>query len=189
MEPGQPETGATTPPETGSTDQPETGTNTPPETGEPSAETDWKAEATKWAELARKNETRAKANAEAARELDRLKRQSMSETDRAVAEAVAKAHREAQERFGSRLVDAEVRAVAAGRAVNVDALLEGLDRSRFLTDDGDPDVKGIAAWLDKVAPKVNAENGRQLDLGQGARTAPPAGADMNQLLRRAAGRA
>lgn len=143
-----------------------------PETGDEAK--DWRAEAEKWQALARKNEDRAKANAAAAKELDEFRKAAMSDQERAVAEARAAGAAEVRAAFASRLVDAEVRAAAAGRPVDVDALLEGLDRSRFLTDDGEPDTKAIAAWVDRVAPVPEAGEPSFPDLGQGVRPTPAA---------------
>jgi hypothetical protein len=135
-------------------------------------DTDWKAEARKW-------ENRAKANKDAAEELDRVKREGMKPDERALEDAKAAGRAEAKSDVGRRLVDAEVRAHAAGRKVDVAALLDGLDRSRFLDDDGEPKSREIEAWLEKIAPKA----GRQrADTGQGARGAGE-GADMNTLIR------
>lgn len=127
--------------------------------------TDWKAEAEKHKALARKHEERAKANSAAAKELEAFKQQSMSDTDRAVAQAKAEARTEALREVGSKLAESAVRVAAAGRNVDVDALLEGVDAARFLDDNGDPDTKAIAAWMDRVAP---AEPSRR-DFGQGVR--------------------
>jgi hypothetical protein len=147
----------------------DTRTETPAET--PDAAT-LAAELETWKRNARKHEDRAKANANAARELEALKRQGMSDTDRAVREAVDAALAEARTDFGSRLVEAEVRGSAQARGLNAEALLEGLDRSRFLTDDGEPDTKALNSWLDKLAPKKTATSAP--DMGQGRRgSAPP----------------
>lgn len=143
-------------------------------------------ELARWKALARKHEDRAKANSAAARELDELRQKTMSETEKAVAAARDEGRKEAAKTLGARLVDAEVKIAVAGRGVNVDALLDGLDRTRFLTDDGEPDTKAIAQWVDKLVP-AGGQLGRP-DLGQGARGAPAGGGDMNALLRRASGR-
>lgn len=181
-------------PATGQSDQPATGHSDQPATGNSTAEPatgaeqtpDLAAEVERYRSEARKWEDRSKANAGAARELDALRRQSMSDTERAVAEAVSTARAEMAAAYGGRLVEAQVRAAAAGRPVDADALLDGLDRKRFLGDDGEPDTKAIAAWLDKVVPRSTEPV--PLDLGQGQRPTGPTGADMNARLRQAAGR-
>lgn len=132
-----------------------------PETGDPAApttdpavepETDLAAEVEKWKGLARKNEDRAKQNAEAAKRLREVERDAMSEQERAVDEARTQAERAAAERYGSKLVAAEVRAAAAGRDIDADALLDGISTSRFLTDDGEVDRDALSQWIDRVAP-------------------------------------
>lgn len=141
---------------------------------------DWQAEAQKWREQSRKHEADYKKSVSA---LKRLETASMTEQERVVAEAEAKGRASAMSTVAERLVDAEVRAAAAGRDLDTTALLEGLDRSRFLGDDGEPDREAIEAFLDRLAPK----QAKRLDLGQGAREGAP-NADMNAILRRAAGR-
>jgi hypothetical protein len=145
--------------------------------------TDWQAEAKKWKELSRKNEGDAR---KAQGELKKLATASMTEQEKAVAEASAQGRAEALAHVAGRLVDAEVRAAAAGRGIDADALLEGLDRSRFLGDDDEPDREAVEAFLDRLAPK----SAKRLDLGQGARegSAGSTNSDMNNMLRRAAGR-
>jgi hypothetical protein len=57
--------------------------------------TDWKAEAEKFKTLSRKHEERAKANAAAAKELEQLRQQSMTEQEKAVEQAKAEGRAEA----------------------------------------------------------------------------------------------
>lgn len=146
-------------------------------------ETDWKAEAEKWQGLARKHEDRSKANAAAAKELAEIRKSSMSDIEKAVAEATERTRAETMASIGARLVDAEVRVAASGRQVDVDALLDGMDRSRFIDAAGEVDAKAVKAWIEKLAPERTTS---ATDLGQGARgTARPN--DMNSLIRRGAG--
>lgn len=120
-------------------------------------------------------------------ELEKLRQQGMSDTEKAIAEAKRTARAEALVEVGKRLVDAEVKAAVGTRQVDVDALLDGLDRSRFLGDDGEPDVKAIKAWVDRIAPPAAQQFGDPLVQGRRG-DPPPASADMNQIIRRAAGR-
>lgn len=154
------------------TDAPATDTTTDATTTAPEGQADTAAEIAKWKELARKHEDRAKANAGAAKELEQLRQQSMTDQEKAVAQAVANATAETRtavlREVGSTMVDAEVRAAAAGRSVDVDALLDGLDRGRFIGDDGQPDRKLIGSWIDRVAPSASPPSGFP-DLGQGVR--------------------
>lgn len=103
-----------------------------------------------------------KANAEAkkfrleakahAAELDKLRAAAMSDQDKAVAEAKAEGRTEALREAGTRIVEATIRAGAAGRSVDVDALLEAVNPAKFLAEDGSVDTAALTAWLNKVAP-------------------------------------
>lgn len=164
-----------------STDAPDTGTEPTPETTDATADatpdtgTDvdaLAAELEKWKAQARKHEDRAKANAAAAKELQQLREQTMTETERAIEAARSEARAQVLAEVGASRVDDAVRLALAGRPVDPDALLEGLDRGRFLGDDGTPDRDGIAAWVDRIAPKPDPQATTAVDLGQGTR--PPA---------------
>lgn len=156
-----------------------TNTTTEPTTDPAATEvTDWEAEAKKWKNLADTTDKRAKrladeakANAAAAKELETLRQSTMSDTEKAVAQAKNEARTEAMREVGAKLAAAEVRVAAAGRNVDVDALLERLDASSFIDIDGNADTKAITAWVDRVAPAVD-DSGRPKparDLGLGAR--------------------
>lgn len=100
---------------------------------------------------------------------------TMTEQERAVSAAKAEGRTEALRELGvTRAADA-VRLLAAGRPIDVEALIEGVDLSRYVGDDGDPDRKALEAWLDRVAPKAAEPTTPTFpDLGQGARTTPMA---------------
>lgn len=123
------------------------------------------AEIDKWKSLARKHEARAKENAEARKELDAVR----AEQEKAVAEAVAAARAEVLAEVGAHLVDAEVKAAAAGRGIDVEALISCLDRKRFLGEDGKPDVEAITQWIERLSPTQPKSEPRFPDLGQGQR--------------------
>jgi len=164
MAESQPDTGET--PTQPATDSAQQGADTAP---------DLAKEVEKWQALARKHEDRAKANATAAKELEKLRTEGMTEVERAVTEAKAEGRIEALREVGTERVADAVRTALAGRDVDVDALLEGMDRTRYLGEDFTPDRDAIAAWVDRIAPKGNDRPGPQaVDLGQGARGASPA---------------
>lgn len=103
-------------------------------------------------------------------DLDALKASLMSESEKAVAEAKADGLAEGLRTGSSKIVHAEIRAAAAGRPVDVDALLEGVDASRFIDENGEVDRTGIVAWIEKVAPApAQPEIPAFADLGQGTR--------------------
>jgi hypothetical protein len=157
------------------------------EIGTESTETDdkdWKAEAEKWQELARKNEARAKGNAQAAKELDRFRAAAMTETEKAVAEAKASGATEAARAAAPRLVKAELRAAAADAGLPREALtgfLEYADLSRFVGEDGEVDEKAIGAAIKKLG------GGKPADFDGGTRTPAGKATDMNSLIRQHAG--
>jgi hypothetical protein len=142
--------------------------------------TDWKAEARKW-------EDRAKANKKAADELEKARKASMTEAERAVAEAEARGRTEATGQFGQRLARTEFDAAAARRNpdVNTKDVLEYVDLTRFVGEDGEPDVKAIQAAVERLVP---APGSNVPSFDGGARTPAPVGNDMNSVIRQAAGR-
>lgn len=164
-----------------------TGDDGKPDTGaagtSSAGDRDWKADAEKWKELARKHEERAKANAGAVKELEDLKKASMTETEKAVSEAKAAGMSEGLAKGQARLVAAEVRAAAAGRlpAEQLKELVDGLDLAKFVGDDGDVDEAKVKKLIDAVAPGMNGK--RNTDLGQGARGSNGGPAGMNALVR------
>lgn len=131
------------------------------------------AEAEKWKALARKHEDRAKANATAAAELERLRRSQMSDQEKAVDAAKVQARAEVLREVGGSLVAAEVRATAAGRLSpeQIDALVDGIDATRFVDADGKVDTAKVSTFVDGLAgkPGTGGTNGKTPDMGQGRR--------------------
>ncbi|MFJ7963138.1 hypothetical protein [Streptomyces sp. NPDC096324] len=132
-----------------------------PDTGDTAADkdtaaqedtTDWKAEAEKYKALSRKHEARAKDNATAAKERDDLKRQSMSDQERAVEEASAKARAEERVRLAGKLARQGFLAAAAGRLANAASVADDLNLSKYVGEDGDIDEKGLGELVDRLAP-------------------------------------
>lgn len=112
-----------------------------------------------WKHQARKHEDRVKSMADydqlrqTADEYQRLVEASQTEHERAVAEARRQGHAEALAAAGGQLVEQWVRAAAAGRlpTESVNALLEGLDRTRFLSRDGGVDTDRVYAFVNSLA--------------------------------------
>jgi hypothetical protein len=135
---------------------------------------DWAAEAAKWRELARKHEERSKANATAAKELEQLRHQSMSDQEKAVAEAKAAGLAEGLVAGAVKVAAAEVRAAAAGRLTDeqVDALIGRTNLGSFIGDDGEVNRADVLRFMDDIAPKTTDDQETRQgfpDLGQGAR--------------------
>ena len=113
-------------------------------------------------------------------ELAKIQQSSMSDTEKAVAEAEARGRTSALQETGASRVEDVVRAAAAGRTVDIDALLEGLDTTRFLDDAFQPDRDAIVKWIDRVAPAAvetpdPGPLGLGIDFGQGSQQTTPIG--------------
>ena len=117
-------------------------------------------------------------------ELDQVRQSSMSEAEKAIAEAEARGRTAATADFGKRLAKSALETAAAKRNPDFDvAGLEYVDISRLLGDDGEPDAKAITAAVERLVP---APPGAPSFDG-GARKTPPATGDMNSIIRKAAG--
>jgi len=144
-------------------------------------DTDWKAEARKW-------EQRAKENGAAAKELEKQRQASMTEAEKAVADAETRGRTAAASEFGKRLARTEFDALAGRRNPDFDtaSALEYVDLGRFIGEDGEPDTKAITAAVARLVPEPA---GGTPSFDGGARQAPPpASESMSQLIRRQAGR-
>lgn len=115
-------------------------------------------------------------------ELDELRAASLSDTEKAIAAARTEAAAETAKTFGSRLATAAIKAAAAGRNLNVEALLKRVDAAAFIGDDGEPDEDAITEWLDELAPAGKPSP----DLGQGHRGQPNAELSPAELAERIA---
>jgi len=88
--------------------------------------------------------------AEDRRALDQLKRDGMSEQEKAIAKAREEGKAEAAQGHAEELAAAEFRAQAAGRISNPDAALAVLDLAK-LVKDGKPDKTAIGKLVDQLA--------------------------------------
>lgn len=123
------------------------------------------AEVEKWKSLSRKNEQQAKANAQAAKELEELKRSQLSDTERLIQQAKEETQRAVRLEFAQKLVDAELKAALNGKVLEGGALLE-FNKNSFITEEGDIDSASIQTWVDAHSKPATAP---APDLGQGAR--------------------
>jgi hypothetical protein len=136
-----------------------------------------------WKDKARKHEARANQRADydeikaKADQYDSLANASKTEQERAIeaarSETTERVRAEERARAGVRLVDAEMRAASAGRltAEQLGVILDPIDRTKFLTADGDVDTEKVVAFVAGIAPAApEGGNGRRFpDLGQGRR--------------------
>lgn len=142
--------------------------------------TDWKAEAEKWKSLARKHETAFKGTS---KELEAFKAQSMTDQEKAIEEAKKNGANEAKQLYGSKLVVSELKVGLNGRISDesFNSLVDGLNVSKFLTDDGDVDSDAVAAFVKALAPAEDKSTKKSLDLGQGNRGTTTSLANDNAL--------
>ena len=124
--------------------------------------TDWKAEARKW-------EQRAKENNSKATELDKQRKAAMTEAERKEVEAEERGRMAATSEFGKRLATSEIRAAAAVVGAVLAGVFDYLDLTRFVTEDGEPDEKAIRKFVDGLplkddgkprAPRPDRNQGR-----------------------------
>lgn len=136
----------------------------------------------------RKWETRSKENHQAKTELERQGQAAMTDAERAVAEAESRGRTAAVTEFGKELAQTQFDALAGRKnpAFNTGEALEYVDLAKFLGEDGRPDVKAIAAAVERLVP-APTEGPPSFD--GGTRTPPPAQQGMSGLIRKAAGRA
>lgn len=129
-----------------------------------------------WRHKARRHEDRNKAMSDygdlqkKAADYDRLVAASQTEAERAVAEATRQGRAAALKEYGSQLVDGWVRVTIGDRLPeeSVNALLEPLDRTKFLDANGNVDTAKVRAFVSTIAP---APQQPTTDPGQGQ---PPA---------------
>ena len=98
-----------------------------------------------------------------AAELDKVKRDQESETEKAVRVAREEGLAAGRAEVRPGLVGAEFRAAAAGRidAERLATLTEDIDMSRYLLDSGDVDVEKVAKKVDAWAPPVDPEKEKE----------------------------
>ena len=125
----------------------------------------------------RKWESRAKATH---KELEDLRKQHMTDNEKALEDAKAAGRDEERKTLGARLVAAEVKVAAAGRMKSdaLDTLVDSLNPTKFLTDDGEVDTEAVKTFVEGVVPAKgdDEEDGsgkdkrRRPDMGQGRRS-------------------
>jgi hypothetical protein len=164
------------------TDEP-TPTEPEPETPEPEPEPEPTGDSDDELRRARTALTaERRARKVATDELERIKREGLGEQERAIEEAKSQARAEVRAEYNMRVLRAEVRAAAADRAVDPDAVVALLDLSAFeLDDDGRSDpraVSGAVAELLKEKPylaKPAIPDSKRMPQGTRGSTGAPAG--------------
>lgn len=132
---------------------------------EQTATVDLESEVEKWKALSKKNEQMARANKDAAKELDQLKKSQLSDTERLIESTKDETRLAVRMEFAEKLVDAELKSSLIGRVLEGNALLD-FNKSKFIDDDGNVDSEAIEVWVDAHSTKTDVP---KPDLGQGAR--------------------
>ena len=136
------------------------------ETIEDATETvDLSSEVEKWKSLSRKNEAQAKANAQAAKELEELKAASLTDQERLIASTREETARSVRLEFAGKFVEAELKSALNGKTLEAASLLS-FDKSSFIDESGEVDSNAIAAWVEAHTKATEITNP---DLGQGIR--------------------
>jgi len=130
--------------------------STPVEPPKPDGDgVDLQAEVAKWKGLSRKHEDQAKANAKAAKDLEELQRQGLSEQERAIEEAKAAGRTEAGVQWRSTTGRLAVVAAAAAAGVVVPtAALDLMDLSGLVDDNRQVDADKVSTLVTGFAPAV-----------------------------------
>lgn len=136
---------------------------------------DWKAEADKFKALHRKQEERAKANADAAKRLAEIEEANATDLEKAVKAARDEGRSEVLTAANSRLINAEARAAAAElRFKNPALAIKAVDLSSVeVGEDGEVDSAAVRAALEELAkhePYLIGDGRPKGDADQGART-------------------
>lgn len=155
---------------------------------EPAPDPDTGDDADKWKALARKHENEAK---KIRQELADLKTQSQTEAEKALEKAKKEGREEAAAEALASMVDTTIEAVAADKLADLAyvRLLDD-DRSDFVTD-GKPDRKAITKAIDdlvKKRPALAKAGSRGAPLPGGGKETGSGGFDLNDEIRRRAGR-
>ena len=87
----------------------------------------------------------------------RLRQQHMTDHEKALQAARAEGRAEAFKAAGLRVAAAEFRALAAGKLADPATVLEVLDLSRFVGDEGEVDLVGLTALVDKLAAALGTD--------------------------------
>jgi hypothetical protein len=146
-------------------------------------------DAEKWKALARKHE---KQSGKLQAELDKIKAESMTETEKAIEKAKAEGREEARAEALAEMISLAVETAAGEKLADPSfaRLLTEDERAGFVTKDGKVDRKAIAAALEDLVkrhPNLARSGGKAGSLPGGGKK-PATGFSMNDEIRRLAGR-
>lgn len=130
---------------------------------------------------AAKYRTEAKKATDAA---EALRKSQLTEAEKAIEAARGEARTATLKEVGVRLARAQLSEAAAKADVNLSDVLEDLDLTKFVGEDGEPDTKRIGATVDRFKALAGPPKQTSFDGGprQTAKTT-----DMNEIIRRQVG--
>lgn len=125
-------------------------------------------------------------------EIDKVRKSSLSEAEQAVLEAEQRGRQSVLTDFGHRLARTEFVAAAARRNPGYDAagVLDDINLSRYIGDDGEPDSKAISAAVNRLVPEALTASPRPVgdaDLGVRGQAMALNGDDIENALRKKLG--
>ncbi|MFB8242003.1 hypothetical protein ACFC58_36260 [Kitasatospora purpeofusca] len=132
--------------------------------------TDTGGDATDWKAMARQWEKRAKENGKAQEELEKLRKASLSEQEKAVETARTEGRTAAAQEYGTQLAAARFDAALARAGLQLGDAADLIDTTKFVTDTGDVDTKAIEAAVKKLgalAPRGAGRSGADMSGGTG----------------------
>jgi len=137
----------------------------------PVAEMTAAQQAAYWKHQSKKHERTSKDNFN---ELEKVRKANQTAEEKALDQARSEGEKAGIAKAAPKLVRAEMVVAANGRLTGkaIDSLLESLDHTKLLSDDGDVDTDKVAALIEGIAgPKSDKDDTKRQrrDLGQGKR--------------------
>lgn len=116
-----------------------------------------KADRDKWKSQSRKHETRAKANAKAAKELEELRSKNLPPDEAAVREAEERGRTAARAEHAQALAGARIEAALTGIVDDPADLVEELNLAKYVDDDGEVDTDAIEELKEKWSARMGTK--------------------------------
>lgn len=130
----------------------------------------WQKAAEKWKALSRKHEDAEKA---LKNEVTNLKTASMSDAEKAIADARKEGEASTLKKVTERLVKAELKTIAAEKGATLPDL-DALNLAKFATDEGDPDEEAIGKFVESLGVnKKRFADGKDLGIGRSGGESKP----------------
>lgn len=130
---------------------------------QPSAPTDWQAEAEKWKTLSRKHE---KNWQKLTGEVEDLRKAQMTDAEKAIAEAEGRGRQAALESIAAERAQLKLETAAAKAGVDIAPVLGVIDVSKFVTD-GDVNADAIGDFVSQLSAQFAQPNEPKFPQGLG----------------------